>query len=510
MAVRPTPTIKRRVSLNDHHCQHPGRRHGVFPDDTSKDDITSAMKAKFGGPDGQAAPAIDDSTSGIVGNALYRAVNSGTLHGLDYLTAGAHAVERGTGIDPNATDLSQIRSQNDEFASKHPIWAMGADIAPWLVPGYGEALGVGKAAELASSLGAGARTARVLGGAAENAALSGASTLTGGGSVGDALKAATVGGVMGGATGALPAGRTVPTTPTTGDLLAQAQSKFTPLENTKFYPAGFERAMTDTSDAMSAGDRQTMSASLSGKIDDITKETQSGSTLTADDVAKFQRSLMKAARGPQDQRIAGDFIDALDQRLGPVAGDVADANRATNIAKTSRDIDKWAANPETAPKTVAAALAKRPDLYKAQPGLYDALNQIGQLSQPATLMQKLGQHAISSRRWRSNRGWIGLRHGRQPSFRGRSRRTDRRALSAHRRSAARGTDQKQAGGSASSGGDRTGLGSIGVRPAKPQTGGSRWFGETRQPGIERQRRLLGQQPQFIQNTQENEADNRNK
>ena len=108
-----------------------------FPDGTDPGTITSAMKAKFGGPDSKSGPSVDDSALGQAGNFLYRGVDTGLMHAPDYALAGLHAIERGTGYDPNATDLDQIRAQNDQYASMHPIQALTADVA-----GYG--LGFGK------------------------------------------------------------------------------------------------------------------------------------------------------------------------------------------------------------------------------------------------------------------------------------------------------------------------------------------------------------------------------
>ena len=88
--------------------------------------ITSAMKAKFGGP-ASSGYGADDSLASKAGNTAYRAADTGTLGALDWGLAGIHKLERATGYDPNATDIDQIHAQNADWQSAHPLLALGGD-----------------------------------------------------------------------------------------------------------------------------------------------------------------------------------------------------------------------------------------------------------------------------------------------------------------------------------------------------------------------------------------------
>ena len=118
------------------------------PDPTKKKPPAAAPAADASGPLSgidltapapAAKPATYDDTTaaGLAGDTAYRAADTGTLGALDYGLAGLHAVERGTGYDPNATDLATIHQQNDEWQQNHPYLALGADVA-------GYTLGAGK------------------------------------------------------------------------------------------------------------------------------------------------------------------------------------------------------------------------------------------------------------------------------------------------------------------------------------------------------------------------------
>jgi hypothetical protein len=296
----------------------------------------------------------------------------------------------GIGQGPGGqTVRSQVEQAGQDIG---PLASGAADVA-------GYAVGPGKfklAAKLAEA-GGGRLLARVGGSAVEGGLSSGAGALGHGESTGDALKAATAGAIVGGVTGTLPGGggpRSV--TPSTADLKAASKQAFAPLESMPVNPSQVESQFNRVSANMTPGDRASIGTTLNSKINDITREISGTNSLTADDVAKFQRTLTKSARGDADQRIAQQYSNALDTALGPAQPHVAAANRADNIYKTSRDIDKWAANPDTAPKMVASALAKRPAFYQSQPGLFDALNKVGQMSGPPSMMQQLIRHGVSS------------------------------------------------------------------------------------------------------------------
>jgi hypothetical protein len=259
--------------------------------------------------------------------------------------------------------------------------------------GVGRAI-AGKVAPAATDL-VGERTgnliARAIGGGTEQGTLAGLGTAGHGGSIEDIAKSTGLGFVTGGITG--PGGKAGPETPSTADLLTAAQSKLQPLEKIQGNPAAVKNALESVKNNMVSKQATGISDTLSGRVDKIINDLGTRKVITADDVADYQRQLMKSSRGSTDQRIAGDFNRALDQTLGPYASRVADANRAMNIAKTSRDIEGWAALGDEAPDKIAGALAKRPGLYQAQPGLFDALSQVGQMK--PNWMHRAGNELVS-------------------------------------------------------------------------------------------------------------------
>lgn len=306
---------------------------------------------------------------------------------------GAKALDAlGVGQGPDGqTVAKQVESAGQDIG---PLASAGADLAGYaLGPGMlGVGEGLGKLATSQLARGIGENAASRVGGRMIGSGLEGAgATIVGAAghdqdlTAGDLLKAAA----LSSAAGALPStGGPKVSTPTTADLQAIAKPKFTPLENTWINGPNTGKEFSAVDRNITPGDRATMSSSLQNKVDDINQQISSNQVLSADDLAKFQRGLMKSARGPQDQLIAGKYVDALNTALGPHAPAVADANAATNVWKTSRDIDNWLQDPASAPKAVAAATNKRPQLYQSQPGLLDALKNIGQ-SQP-TIWGKVG------------------------------------------------------------------------------------------------------------------------
>ena len=281
---------------------------------------------------------------------------------------GATALDAlGIGQGPGGqTVAKQVESAGQDIG---PLASGAADIA-------GYAIGPGKLAvgEKLASLAGGKLLARMGGSAAEGALASGVGTLGHGGSLEDAGKAATVGALIGGATGVLPGGRgSAPTTPPTSELKTNMQNAFKPLEDTWVNSRTTGQNFNGVTSALPT--RVDISPSLNGKIDEIAKEIGDNQVLSADTIARYQRSLMKATRGDSDKNVAGDYVDALNTSLGPHAPAVADANALANKYKISREIDNWRADPAGAPSAIASRLDKKPQFYPGDVG--DALREIG-------------------------------------------------------------------------------------------------------------------------------------
>ena len=174
---------------------------------------------------------------GLAGDTAYRAANTGTLGALDYGLAGVHAIERGTGYDPNATDLATIHKQNEEWGNAHPYLGLGADLVGYSA-GFGK-LGLG--AKLAERAGGSSPEVRGLGagaGAYGASAVSNEAATQGQIGVGDLLKQAAISGTVGGVTGLIPGGKgAMADMPSpTKALEAKTAAAFTPLETTHYDP----------------------------------------------------------------------------------------------------------------------------------------------------------------------------------------------------------------------------------------------------------------------------------
>ena len=302
----------------------------------------------------------------------------------------------GIGQKDGQTVAQQVESAGKDIG---PIASAGADALGYIAgPGelrVGEGLG-----KLAASTLGGNTIARVggrmLGSGVENA---GATIVGNAGhdqntTTGDLLMSLG----LGAATGVLPGGSGErPMTPSTADLQNTASGLYKPLES-KVYrspdvAAAIDRAGSDVSQGLEAK----MSSSLSDQIARINGIVSKGSQTTASDIADFRSSLMGAARNDVDKTIAGKYLASLDKGVGSqTAADIAAANRASNIAKTSSDIEDWAANPSGAPKAVKSALENNPNFYKTQPGLFDALDTIGQKANDPSLARQILNHAVSS------------------------------------------------------------------------------------------------------------------
>ena len=154
--------------------------------------------------------------------------DSATFGGADAATGTVGNLLRNAGVQNATPDVATLRAQTGQNRTDvGPIASAAADIAGYAVgPGT-----VGAGEKLAGRLGGGL-WARMGGSAVENAAAAGAGTLGHGGSLEDAGKAMTVGGLIGGVTGALPGGRwTGSETPSTADSQATASGLYKPLES---------------------------------------------------------------------------------------------------------------------------------------------------------------------------------------------------------------------------------------------------------------------------------------
>ena len=314
---------------------------------------------------------------------------------------GATALDKlGIGQGPNG----QTVAQQVEGAGKDigPVASGVADLA-------GYAVGPGKLAlgeRLAGRLGTG-MVSRMAGAGAENAVASVAGT-TGHGdfNVGDNLRAAAIGGTVGAATGALPGAKgdlapSATNSPTAG-LQTATKEAFTPLESVKIDPGHIGPAFDGVTAGLSSGMKTDMGDALTSATKKISGEMadkfRSGDDITADDIAKFQKTLGRAGNapgaGPTDSVIAQQYSDALSKAVSAakpsdwgsvtpgtdLAGAISAANTAANKAKTSGDIDNWiklaGSKPDKVPDEVGKALDNNPQFYQTHPDLQPMLQDV--------------------------------------------------------------------------------------------------------------------------------------
>ena len=265
------------------------------------------------------------------------------------------------------------------------INSAGKDIGPvasGLADAAGYVAGPGKLAlgeRLAGGLGGG-YLARIGGSAAESGLASGVGTLGHGGSAEDALKAGTTGALIGAATGAIPGARGAKAgTPSpTSDLQDAASQAYAPLSNTRYPTASVERVVNSVN--VPQGLQAKMSNNLSDQIDRIKGIVAQGGKTTANDIADFRASILGAARTPADSAIAQQYVSALENGVGPqITATIATANKASNVAKTSGEIDNWITqaqrSPGKVPDAVNKAITDNPGFYKSvMPQLQDVAN----------------------------------------------------------------------------------------------------------------------------------------
>jgi hypothetical protein len=131
-----------------------------------------------------------------------------------------------------------------------------------------------------------------------------------------------------------------------------------------------------------------MSNSLSDQIDKIKGIVARGGKTTANDIADFRASLFSAAKNDTDTLIAGKYVSALENGVEPqMAADIKAANAASNVAKTSSDIDDWMTqartDPAAAQKDIAGSLKNTPAFYKT------VGEQLKAAAQPPGVMSKI-------------------------------------------------------------------------------------------------------------------------
>ena len=278
-----------------------------FPDDTDPGAITSAMKAKFGGP-ASSGYGADDSLASKAGNTAYRAADTGTLGALDWGLAGIHKLERATGYDPNATDIDQIHAQNADWQSAHPLLALGGDVV-----GYGAGLGkLGIAAKLAKGaegLGASAGAARALGGAGEAAGLTAAGDVGHGETPGmDVLYAGGAGGALGAALGgktAAPVGQSI------ADLQGASKSAFGAMDATPAAVADVKSVVKDPISDLKPGQQAGVTPGMKAQLDQTNDIIDKAPNLSIGDVYGFRKSLNNAARSSEDKILAKKVGNSL-------------------------------------------------------------------------------------------------------------------------------------------------------------------------------------------------------
>ena len=329
---------------------------------------------------GQSTRAAEDYATHGYGDVLQAKVENA----LSGPTVAGVVGQQITGQSPEQKRLAELRSQSQQAHTNMGYADLPIGIATSMVgPGMKAPAAVADAtrAALANSpklanlagYGAGALTSG--GVSAADAALG---TLGHGGSADEAGKSAIWGGTIGTLLGMLPGGSSGPrpSTPSTADLDAVAAGRYATL--TKKYNSPDVAAAIDRGGAnVSQGLQSKMSSSLSDQIDRIKGIVAKGGGTTASDIADFRSSLMGAARNDVDKTIAGQYLAELDKGVGPqMAANIKSASGASNVAKTSADIEGWAARPYSAPAKVKSALENKPNFYKTQPGLYEGLEQI--------------------------------------------------------------------------------------------------------------------------------------
>jgi hypothetical protein len=259
---------------------------------------------------------------------------------------------------------------------------MAADVA-------GYALGPGQikvGARLASAMG-GRWLPRVIGSGIEGAGSAVLGTAGHGDTdPGDLARSGVYGGAIGLGTGMLPGSRPAVKQVPTDAMEQSAKTAWAGPNQMPADPYDVSTALTKAHLNMNSGDRVLMGSELEGAIKKAMRESGGTNSLTAGDVSNFQRAIGKAARNPDDKRIALGFKDALEQTYDPAAGKAIEAARAaSNKYKTSGSIDDWLSDPSAAPDKIGLALKKTPQYFQSHPELFERLQAISQMGQPSMI-----------------------------------------------------------------------------------------------------------------------------
>ena len=367
---------------------------------------SSANGAAPGQPGNQTLPWFSATGDSKINAWLNSATDAISFGADDYLTGKVNSLlgnsEAGKIVSPLSAgmDTDALRKRTAELKGDlGPLGAGSAELA-------GYALGPGKfelGGKIAAKLGSGI-ISRMAGAGVENAGASVAGTLGHGDTdVGDNLRALAIGGTVGALTGALPGAKgdlapSATNSPTAG-LQAATKQAFTPLESVKIDPGHIGPAFDGVTAGLSSGMKTDMGDALTSATKKISGEMadkfRSGDTVTADDIAKFQKTLGRAGNapgaGPTDSVIAQQYSDALSKAVknaqptdwGAVTPGtdlsqaIGAANKVGNQAKTSDDIDNWiklaGSKPDKVPDEVGKALDNNPQFYQTHPDLQPML-----------------------------------------------------------------------------------------------------------------------------------------
>ena len=298
-----------------------------------------------------------------------------------------------------------------------PIASGVADVAGYGLGagslGVGE--GIGALATSGIAKGIGENIASRVAGRAIGAGVEGAgSTIVGAAghdenlTAGDLLKSTLLSAGTAALTPNLGAGSKAKEPSPTAGLNAAKKTAFDPLDTVHYNSSDIQPGFDGVTPSLSSGDRVARSTDLKAAVNDVSQEMKdkatAGGTITADDIAKFQRTVQGAATNPQDALIAKQYSDALTNSLKTarplttgslspgtnVADAVSAANTAANKAKTSGEIDDWITqaqrNPGKVPDAVDKQITNNPQFY--QGGVGDMLRDVAN-SKPG-LMSKIG------------------------------------------------------------------------------------------------------------------------
>ena len=391
-----------------------------FPDDTPKDTITSAMRAKFGGP--------DNSSSG---GALNTAANVAKSFS-DTATFGTGDYLRSlmTGEDLSKLQTSSKKAHEDLGWGDVPVTIAGYAANPFGMAGVGERIGAG----LLTRMGTGAAESGIKkaiayggGAAAEGAA---AQTLgdighgeTPGGDVLTAgVLSAPFGAVVGGRARALgpaleratskmkaPTGDTGVLGPVAKDFLgpevpppralgesvlkANMDDAYTKLGSAAVKPPTVGNALQRTLSSLTPGERAGISDTLQGRIDKISGIIDNSPRLTLSDLHAFGSEISTGMRSPVDSKVGAKIAETFN-RLDP-RGLMEDARmkygqfQDAQMLNKGLDASKWYKGANVS-DTIAEA-AKRVDpeeRTKFSPAGREAMEALGNAG-PATFGKML-------------------------------------------------------------------------------------------------------------------------